>query len=256
MEVFLDYFSKLPYSGIQPYIFYIDARWGSFALMEKIRAARCYGVLSLSSTAKPKALMMWMRTDLGVKDWWSVGHPSLTANLITIRTKKKTFLNILTNWAPLHSETVTYRKRKFPQGEYSVRASAVQKEYNIFKAKVDLWNKELLLYYRHGQFTGSETFYTRFFFHAWTLQAFHLYTASVESSVPQLEFRKRLIEELQVLIFGPKPATALVQSVTHWPRSQFPVKKKCQVDRCGSSCNYYCAGCELWGCLICLTNLH
>ncbi len=104
--------SKLPYSGIQPYIFYIDARWGSFALMEKIRDARCYGVLSLSSTAKPKALMMWMRTDLGVKDWWSVGYPSLTANLITIHTKKKTFLNILTNWAPLHSETVTYRKRK------------------------------------------------------------------------------------------------------------------------------------------------
>ncbi len=113
MEVFLDYhFSKHPYSGIQPYIFYIDTRGGSFALMEKIRDARCYGVLSLSSTAKPKALMMWMRTDLGVKDWWSVGYPSLTANLITIHTKKKTFLNILTNWAPLHSETVTYRKRK------------------------------------------------------------------------------------------------------------------------------------------------
>jgi hypothetical protein len=256
MQVFLDYFSSLPYKGIRPFIFYIDARWGSLALMERIRAAQCYGVLSCSSTAKPKALMMWMRTDLGVKDWWSVGNRKLSANLITIRTKKKTYLNILTNWACLDAETVNYRKRKHPAGSYTVVASAVQKEYNTFKAKVDIWNKSLLLYYRHGQFTGSETFYTRFFFHAWTLQAYHLYKASSNSDISQLEFRKRLIGELYDLIFGPKPASPLVQKVAHWPRSQHPLKHKCQIGRCGNSCTYYCDGCKLWGCLQCLTNIH
>lgn len=256
MKVFINYFKNLRHSGIQPYIFYIDARWSSLLLMEALQEAQFYGVLSCSSSMKPGKLLKWMRTDLGVKDWWSIGYTPLRANLITIRTKKKVYLNILTNWASLKAEEVWYKKRKFPAGEYSIKAPAVQKEYNIYKAKVDQWNKNLLQYYRFGRFTGKESFYMRFFVHAFTLQAYTLYCASTGSSIPQLEFRKRLINELHTVIFGPAPAAPLSSSVAHWPVDQKPAKKKCQVDHCGSSAYFYCPGCDIWGTYPCLSKKH
>lgn len=256
MKIFIDYFKSLRYSGIQPYIFYIDARWSSLLLMEALRNAHFYGVLSCSVSMKPGKLLMWMRTDLGVKDWWSVGYKPLSANLITIRTKKKVYLNILTNWADLKPQEVLYRKRKYPAGDYVVKAPAVQKEYNIYKAKVDQWNKNLLLYYRYGRFTGKESFYMRFFVHAFTLQAYTLYCAANGSSMSQLEFRKSLIEELYSFIFGTVQDVPLRSAVAHWPVDKKPYKKKCQVDKCGSSAYFYCPGCDIWGTYTCLSKKH
>jgi hypothetical protein len=256
MKVFIDYFKSLRYSGIQPYIIYIDARWSSLPLMEALCDAHFYGVLSCSVSMKPKKLLMWMRSDLGVKDWWSIGYRPLYANLIMIRTKKKVYLNILTNWADLKPQEVYYRKRKFPAGEYSIKAPAVQKEYNTYKAKVDQFNKNLLLYYRYGRFTGKESFYMRFFVHAFTLQAFTLYSASNNSNMTQLEFRKTLIRELHSCIFGLAPEAGLTNKVAHWPVDRHPHKKKCQVDKCGSSAYFYCPACDMWGTYACISKKH
>lgn len=148
MKIFIDYFKNLPLRSPQPYIFYIDARWSSVPLLQAIHDAHFYCLLSCSVKMRPQKLLMWMQGGLQIKDWWSVGYTPCQANLITIRTKKKVYLNLLTNWASLSPEVTQYRKRKFPAGEYSIKVPWAQKEYNIGKAKVDQWNKAILEYFR------------------------------------------------------------------------------------------------------------
>ncbi len=256
MLLFIHYFQEVQKPTLQPFIFYIDARWSSLLLLDELCKARFYGVLSCSASMKPKGLMNWMRSGLELKDWWSVGYTPNSANLVTIRTKKKVYLNLLTNWADLSTQTVIQRKRKHPEGTYTIKACAVQKEYNLHKSKVDQWNKALLTYYRHGQFTSIEASYTRFFIHAWTLQAWTLYKASKEPDIRQLDFRKSLLQQLAAVIFPPVLKAPLVRLPIHWPTPRSPAKGKCAVNNCRSSCTHYCYLCEMWGCILCLTNYH
>src|ERR1700733_8565296 len=48
MEHYIEYFRLLHKKRLQPHIFYIDARWRSLPLMQKIDEACYYGVLSCS----------------------------------------------------------------------------------------------------------------------------------------------------------------------------------------------------------------
>ncbi len=256
MQVYINYFKSLALCKNQPFIFYIDARWSSVLLIQRLNAAQLYGVLSCSQTVKPQQLMKWMRTDLAVRQWWSIGYPQAKANLITIRTKKKVYLSILTNWATCRPVNVTYHKRKHPAGEYQISAPWVQKEYNTYKAKVDQWNKALLSCWRIGRFIGAEVLYTHFFIHAWVLQAYHLYQASTGISISQLEFRKSLLQELLPICDLQEQPTLLVREGAHWPISQHPHKKHCQILGCGSSCSFYCSACDIWGCSNCLYMFH
>ena len=139
--------------------------------MERISEARCYGVLSCSASMRPQGLITWMKSDLQKGDWWSIAYPPAKANLITIRTKKKVYLNLLTNWAALRAVPMTKRKRKYPISDYIVNAPFVQKNYNKFKCSVDKWNKALLEYYRPGVFINADVMYTQFFIYAFTLQS-------------------------------------------------------------------------------------
>ncbi len=95
MLLFIHYFQEVQKPTLQPFIFYIDARWSSLLLLDELCKARFYGVLSCSASMKPKGLMNWMRSGLELKDWWSVGYTPNSANLVTIRTKKKVYLNLL-----------------------------------------------------------------------------------------------------------------------------------------------------------------
>ncbi len=51
--------------------------------------------------------------------------------------------------------------------------------------------------------------YTQFFIHAWVLQSYHLYKASTQSDISQLDYRKRLLEELLPLCSLQDTAKAL-----------------------------------------------
>lgn len=61
MLAFVNYFKEYHSPKLQPHIFYIDARWSSVALMNGIAAARCYGVLSCSTSMAPQSLFPWMK---------------------------------------------------------------------------------------------------------------------------------------------------------------------------------------------------
>jgi hypothetical protein len=73
------------------------------------------GVLSIGANAKPRSIFQWMRRDLEKGHWWSIGlhqqldaAKELNATLVTVRAKKKTYLNILTNVAPPKPQQVGY----------------------------------------------------------------------------------------------------------------------------------------------------
>lgn len=163
MQAYVRYFQEYHSPNLQPHIFYIDARWSSLALMDHIATSRCYGVLSCSAGMRPKALIPWMKNGLNKGDWWSIGYTHANANLITIRTKKKVYLNLLTNYASLASVTMRKQRRKYPREQYNVRAPFVQKNYNEYKCGVDKWNRALLEYYRSGFFINSDVMYSTFF---------------------------------------------------------------------------------------------
>ena len=141
MLAFVCYFQEYHSPTLQPHIFYIDARWSSLKLMDRIAAARCYGVLSCGANMKPKPLWPWMKNGLAKGNWWSIGYPPANANLITIRTKQKVYLNLLTNYASLASVKMKKRRCKFPRNEYFVHAPFAQRNYNEFKCGVDKWNR-------------------------------------------------------------------------------------------------------------------
>lgn len=256
MKMYVDYFTSLHLGSKQPFIFFIDARWSSLPLLKLMHDAGFYCVLSCSITMRPQKLMRWMRDGLGVKDWWSVGLPAYNANLITIRTKKKVYLNILTNWGSLRPRRVCYRRRKPPAGAYTVTAPAVQKIYNKYKARVDFWNKEILLYSRRTRWNGPGLLYTQFFIHAFVLQSYRLYCASSGAAISQLEYRKRLIEALLPLCGLPQAIPLEQRIPMHWPSHMEGRTHRCQYPRCNNNCTYMCLLCDKWGCIKCLQKAH
>jgi len=122
------------------------------------------------------------------------------------------------------------RKRKFPCTSYTINAPFAQKNYNQFKCGVDKWNKAILEYYRLGRF--------------------------IDADVMQLQFRKRLLQELKEFL-EPEPAVQpLAKENIHWPMHMSQQKHRCQYPPCRNNCAYYCAACNKWGCMACLQKAH
>ncbi len=253
MLAFVRYFREYHSPGLQPHIFYIDARWGSIALLNNIAQNRCYAVLSCSAGMKPKALIPWMKNGLDKGDWWSIGYPPANANLITIRTKKKVYLNLLTNYASLVPVQMKKQRRKFPRDQYFVHAPFVQKNYNEFKCGVDKWNRALLEYYRPSFFVNADVMYTTFFIHAYTLQSWTYWKGVTGTDCSQLSFRKRLLQQLCAYLF-PEPAEQPLVAI-HWP-VKMTGQHRCQFRPCRNVCNHKCRGCDKWGCQPCLRKAH
>ncbi len=148
------------------------------------------------------------------------------------------------------------KRRKYPPREYFTSAPAVKAEYNKFKCKVDQWNKALLNYWNITKFTKENISYTQFFFHAFTLQAFTFYNANTNANISQLDFRLAILDALYHIRNSTKNQLLVPRLTICWPQ---PIKgsvKKCQFCRPASNCSTYCANCDKWGCLKCLTDYH
>ncbi len=253
MVAYVKYFKEYHSPKLQPHVFYVDARWSSVKLMNAMAVARCYGVLSCSTSMSPKSLFPWLKDGLNKGDWRCIGHAPANANLITIRTKKKVYLHLLTNYASLSSVKMQKRRRKPPMNDYSVHAPFAQKNYNAYKCGMDKWNRALLEYYYPGFAFDTDVMYTMFFIHAFTLQSWVYWKGVTGLDCPQLLFRKRLLQQLAAQCF-PEPVEQPLAS--HWPMLRHTEKHRCQIRPCRSNCSYFCYACEKWGCLACLTQAH
>jgi len=257
MRAYVTYFveydkQQLPRSK-QPYIFYIDSRWASLKLMELLHENQLFGVLSCGENMRPKVLWSWIKADLAKYDWWSIGLPRLSANLVCVRTKDKVYLKILTNYCALKEIQYKKRKRKFPMTEFYVAACDVQKEYNAFKCKVDQLNKAVLEYFRLSRYLDDKVTFTQFFIHLFTVQSWTYYNACTGRSLSQLEYRVLVLQELAVEILPPPQPSVLA---VHWPKHMGGRTHNCQYSPCRNNCTYFCIACEKWGCLKCLEKAH
>ena len=224
--------------------------------MDNIAQSCCYGVLSCFLKIKPQSLIPWMKSDLNKSDWWSIRYPPANANLITIRTKKKVYLNLLTNYASLATVKMRKHRRKPPMEQYFVRAPLVQKNYNEFKCGVDKWNRALLEYFRPAFFVNVDVMYTIFFIHAYTLQSWVYWKGVTSFDCSQLSFRKRLLQQLTEYLFPELPEEPLPTKPTHWPVSMHPHSRHCQYQPCRNRCTTKCLVCNKWGCYTCLQKAH
>jgi hypothetical protein len=256
IQPYIKYFSTFHGHCLQPHILYIDARWGSLDLMKMIDEARLYGVLSVSAGAKPQILMKWMREGLKKGDWWCVGWKEAHANLVTIHTKKKVFLNILTNYGSVAATPMEKKRRKPPMETYIVSAPWVQKNYNKFKCAVDNWNKVSRGYAHKSQFVNEDIMYTQFFIHAFTVQCWIYWQACTGQKESQLIFRKALIQEMLERIESRRNLLPLPPKAGHWPVHSNVGAKHCQYCSTRSMTTHFCPACKKWGCLPCLQKAH
>ncbi len=256
MKIFIDYFKNLYSNNLQPFIFYIDARWSSIELQDYIQQQGFKYVMSCSTKMKPQKVMTTIRQGLNIGEWHIVGLKRRKANLLTVRTKKKVYLNLLSNWASMRRVLVKRLRRKFPAREYTTTAPAIQKEYNQHKCKVDQWNKSLLSYWRLGRFVDEDISYTQFFLHGITVQAYTLYKANTNSDITHLDFRKQLLMALSTTEIVQFNSQGLARLSICWPESKSPQIHKCQIPPCRNNCTLYCARCNLWGCSTCLLEYH
>ncbi len=260
MVDYFNYFDRLALTSEkhspQPFIFYIDARWGSLEVMKALQQRRMHGVLSIGENAYPKPLWPWIKSDLAKHDWWSIGNPQLESNLVCIRTKKKSYVKLLTNWASLDATEYEKQRRKYPKNKYVVEACAVQVEYNAYKCKVDQFNKAILEYYRLSMPVNENVTFTQFFFHVFTVQAWNYFNCATSKKVSQLTFRESLLRELSEK-WGPVTLPPrLGEKKKCWAISKNPQKSRCQYLQCPKTTTRFCVGCEKWGCEECLLNAH
>lgn len=256
IQTYINYFAALHGKPRQPHIFYIDARWGSPKLMLLLDQAHLYGVLSCSAKSAPQPLFPWMRDDLEKGQWRVVGYPPAHANLVTIHTKKKVYLNIITNYAQVAATVMEKKRRKFPAKTYTVSAPWAQKNYNEFKCKVDQWNKAVRAYARVCRYTNSKVMYTQFFIHAFVLQSWTYWKATTGNSIPQLDYRMQLLEEILMHIKTRQLPPPLPTESFHWPVQMKGQEKKCQYPPCRNKCTLRCPACDKWGCRACLEQAH
>jgi len=200
--------------------------------------------------------MTWMREGLLKGNWWSVGYPPAKANLIVIRTKKKTYLNLLTNYASVAATQMMKHKRNFPANNYIACAPWAQKNYNEFKCGVDKWNKAHRLYARQSRYIAEEVMYAQFFLHAYLLQSYVYWQATTGQTKPQLTYYKELIHEIVTSLGWTKIVAPVTRNSPCWPVSRSPQKQKCQFPPCRNSTTLQCQGCKKWGCAECLRRGH
>jgi hypothetical protein len=223
--------------------------------------------------------MQWMRNDLEKGHWWTVGlvrevtddktTVECRATLATLRVRKKTYLNILTNIAPVKTELVWRDSRKPGKAPYRAYTCSLQMQYNANKYRVDLFNKMVLTYWRRGPHSqlehlrdgGGDFQLTEFFLHAHVVQAFTLYRASSGSTIDHLKFRELLINELWTHVGLQPPAAGAGLACEHWP-TRHPSGKNghCQYlqngKQCYRMCTQWCQACGLRGCIACLDAAH
>ena len=131
---------------MQPYVWYLDARWGSFEILKELHNRGFGACLSLSSKAKPQPLLAFLKADLQKHEWRTVYHTETKAQLTCLRAKKKAYLYLLSNFWSGDAEVATHHRRKPPARSYEVSAPVIQGRYNKYKCGVDLWNKQVLAY--------------------------------------------------------------------------------------------------------------
>jgi hypothetical protein len=242
---------------MQPYVWYLDARWGTLEILKELHMRGFGATLSLSSKAKPQSLLAFLKADLQKHEWRTVYHTETGAQLICLRAKKKAYLYLLSNFWSGDAEVTTHQRRKPPATVYQVSAPVVQGSYNKSKCSVDLWNKQVLAYNHLARPENLDQLLTHNFIHFFALQAYKYFCLQTNSQMSHLDFRLELLRHFappampKQLPLQPNPAKI------HWPITKKGENHRCQFPNCNSSrVSHFCEACGLWMCKAHMDSYH
>jgi hypothetical protein len=246
MEVFINHLRQ--WGGAQPFVLYIDARWASLELYRKLVYLGFQCVLSIGGNAGPKKLFGPLRSNLEKGEWTVLYHRDTGGQLVTLRAKKKAYLQILSNYVGGQPVPSTRTRRKPPMATYDVMAPACQDDYNKFKSCVDIFNKMVRAYHRPAKFTKLSVAYTQFFIHSFVLQAFCIYRTVTSSGISQRDFRLILLKSLAAPSLPPSLPQGVINLPFHWPQEIEGDRKRCQQQGCDNKTIMFCSQCNLFLC--------
>jgi len=253
---------RLPYSGVtQPFVLYLDSRFCSIEALELINGKNMYMVGSNSVSRRPTKLWPYLKQDLEKREWRTVFWEDQNAVVCVVRAKKRAYVNLVSNYVGDHPQTITHIRRKHPRSSYKVATPQVQKEYNLHKNNVDLFNKMILAYRQRTNYVSEGQVLLHFFVNATLVNAFIWFKRAHNPGLSHLNFRLQLLVSLKKVLF---PQASLVRapqpgSNNHAVRPLSANEKlirKCPVRACQRHPWRFCVGCGKVLCSDCYDRLH
>ena len=242
---------------MQPYVWYLDARWGSFEILKELHNRGFGACLSLSSKAKPQPLLAFLKADLQKHEWRTVYHTETKAQLTCLRAKKKAYLYLLSNFWSGDAEVATHHRRKPPARSYEVSAPVIQGRYNKYKCGVDLWNKQVLAYNHLPRAATLDQLMTLNFLHFFTFQAYTYFCLQTNSEMSHLDFRLALLRHFAPPAMPKQLPLQPDRAKFHWPITKKGENHRCQYPNCSNSrVNHFCQACGLWMCKAHMDSYH
>jgi len=238
---------------IPPFHLYLDSRFSSLELMKDLKQMGLYATMSLSVSASPQGLYNWLRTDLQKREWRVIYLDRLNSTLTVVRAKKKAYVNLLSNYWTGGSVTVQHSRVKYPKAKFDVNCPEVQKQYNLHKNKVDVYNSQVLNYRSKVRLNSEDEAYFHYFIQALTTNCFIWWKTKEKKEVDQLTFRIRLVKQLFELLIG-KPEE-IPKAKVHWP-GPLSQQVQCQGERCRNHARKHCKMCHLSLCGNCMESRH
>ena len=156
----------------QPFILYFDSRFSSIEALEEVNKAKMFMVGSNSVTRRPTKLWPYLKEGLEKREWRTIYWPKNNAIVCVVRTKHKSYVNLLSNYCGSTQHIVDHTRRKYPRSTYQIVSPEIQKEYNLHKNNVDVFNKMLLAYRQETNYVSEDQALLHFFINATIINAF------------------------------------------------------------------------------------
>ena len=169
---------------IQPFVFYLDARFSSIDLMRRLNKKARQSCSS--SGAKPKSLWPFMKEGSEMREWRTLNLDRLDSTLTTVRAKKKAYVHLLSNHWSGEPITVEHHRVKPPRSTFTIHCPMVQKVYNMNKNQIDIFNSMTSSYQSSAKLNDEGEAYFKFFVQAVLVNAFVWWRAEFGAVVEQL----------------------------------------------------------------------
>jgi hypothetical protein len=239
----------------QPFILYLDSRFSSIEALELVVNAGMFMVGSNSITRRPTKLWPYLREGLEKREWRTVYWPKYKSIACVVRAKNKSFVNLISNCVGASPHIVSHIRRKYPRTSYRIVSPEVQKEYNLHKNNVDVYNRMLLAYRQQTNYVSEDQALLHFFLNATVLNAYAWYKGT--STTTQLEFRLNLLAQLRAKYCPQKPHPQVSNNHIARPlKGDEKALRKCPTVGCQCHPWRFCVACDRPMCSQCYDRVH
>jgi hypothetical protein len=239
----------------QPFILYLDSRFSSIEALELIHRAGMFIVGSTSVVRRPTKMWPYLREGLEKREWRTVYWAKNNAIACVVRAKKRAYVNLISNCFPSSPYVVEHTRRKYPRSTYQIVSPAIQKEYNLHKNNVDVYNKMLLAYKQETNYISEDQALLHFFVNATVINAFVWYRK--DDAGTQLQFRLKLIQQLHdTYVPSRVPKVVSNNHILRRKTKEEEGVRKCPTSGCEQHPWRFCVACDRLMCSRCYDRIH